>query len=173
MPQSPRRMTLFDVMILVAATAAGFATARACLNVMPGLRPAFAVRMTAVFVALALTLTLIPLRLRRPRPRRVGRDPGTVARCAVALALAFILIEMASHLSQPVPVRARAEPHYRVINLVFYLLRLDLYSPAVAGAWLALALSGRWRPARDWLDRAGRVLGVCWVISPFLAAWAP
>jgi hypothetical protein len=174
MSRGLRRITLFDAMILVAATAAGLATARACLvHVMPRSSPSFAVRMTAVFVALAVTITLIPLRLRRPRPRRPGRHPGMVASCAVALALAFILAEQASSWLEPVPAPARAEPHYRAINLVFNLLRLDLYSPAVAGAWLALALSGRWRPERDWVDRAGLALGVCWILSPFLAAFVP
>jgi hypothetical protein len=91
----------------------------------------------------------------------------------VALALALILAEQAISWLQPVPSRARAEPHFRAVSLVFSLLRLDLYSPAVAGAWLALALSGRWRPERDWLDRAGRALGVCWIVSPLIASWSP
>jgi hypothetical protein len=164
-------MTLSDAMILVGVTAAGLATARVCLRVMPGSDPAFAVRMSAVFVALALTIALIPLRLRRPRPRRPGRHPGIVACCAVALALALILAEQANSWLKPADGPALAVPHYRTINLVFDLLRLDLYSPAVAGAWLALALSGRWRPERDWFDRAGRALGVCWIVSPFIVLW--
>jgi hypothetical protein len=85
--------------------------------------------------------------------------------------MAFILAEQAGSWFRPVPAPGRFEPHYRAINLVFNVLRLDLYSPAVAGAWLALALSGRWRPERDWLDRAGRVLGVCWIVAPFITAW--
>ena len=34
---------------------------------------------------------------------------------------------------------------------------------AVAAAWLTLALTGRWRPRPDWLDRAGRALGTFWI----------
>jgi hypothetical protein len=34
---------------------------------------------------------------------------------------------------------------------------------AVAGAWLALWLSGRRRPERMWIDRLGRVLGWLWL----------
>jgi len=173
MPPTLRRMTLSDAMIVVAVTAAGFATARACLRVMPGSDPAFAVRVSAVFVALAMTIALIPLRLRRPRPRRPGGGPGMVACCAVALAMAFILAEQANHWLKPAPGPSSAEPHYRTINLVFNLLRLDLYSPAVAGAWLALALTGRWRPECDWVDRAGRALGFCWIVSPFIVMWLP
>jgi hypothetical protein len=174
MRQHVRTLTIFDAMTLVAVTAVGFAIARLCLlQIMPRSSPAFAVRLTAVFVALGLTITLVPLRLRRPRPRRPGRLPGTLACCAVALALVFILAEQASAWFEPIPGPARFVPHYHAINLVFNLLRLDLYSPAVAGAWLALALSGRWRPERDWLDQAGRALGVCWIVAPFIAAWAP
>ncbi len=174
MRQPPRKMTIFDVMVLIAITAVGFATARTCLlHVMPRSHPAFAVRMMVVFVALSVTLILIPLRLRQPRPRRPLRYPGTVACCAVALTLAFILAEQASTLFKPVPNAARFGPNYQAIDLVFNVIRLDLYSLAVAGAWLALGLSGRWRPARDWLDRAGRVLGICWIVAPFIAPWAP
>ncbi|MFO0887763.1 MAG: hypothetical protein U0790_01310 [Isosphaeraceae bacterium] len=35
---------------------------------------------------------------------------------------------------------------------------------AVAVSWLTLALCGRWRPDRGWLDRLGRLLGVCWIV---------
>ena len=35
---------------------------------------------------------------------------------------------------------------------------------AVAAAWLALAVAGRWRPERSWIDRLGRVLGVAWIV---------
>ena len=174
MPLPLRRMTISDAMILVGVTATALATARVCLvQVMPRSHPAAAVRMTVIFVALALTITLIPLRFRRPRSRRPGRHPGTVACCAVAMALAFILAEQASTWLKPVPAPARAEPLYRTINLVFNVSRLDLYSPAVAGAWLALALSGRWRPGRDWLDWAGLTIGVCWIVAPFIASWVP
>jgi hypothetical protein len=35
---------------------------------------------------------------------------------------------------------------------------------AVLGSWLALALSRRFRPERSWIDRAGRALGLYWVL---------
>jgi hypothetical protein len=164
-------MTVGDTMILVAVTAAGFATARACLPVMRGSTPAFGMRISATFVALALTIGLIPLRLRPPRPRRLGRNPGMVACCAVVLAMAFILAEQAISWLNPATGAALVVPHYRTINLVFNLMRLDLYSPAVAGGWLALAMSGRWRPEPDWLDRAGCALGACWIVAPLIASW--
>lgn len=33
----------------------------------------------------------------------------------------------------------------------------------VAVVWLLLALSGRWRPEKSWIDRLGRLLGVVWI----------
>jgi hypothetical protein len=33
----------------------------------------------------------------------------------------------------------------------------------VAVIWLLLALTGRWRPERSWIDRLGRLLGVVWI----------
>ncbi len=34
---------------------------------------------------------------------------------------------------------------------------------AVMGAWIALALSGRWRPEPSWVDRSGCLLGMLWL----------
>jgi hypothetical protein len=169
MAQPSRRMNLSDAMILVAVTGAALGIARGCLlYIMLKPLPSYAARLTVVFVALALTISLIPLRFRQPRPRRPGRHPGTVACCAVAMALMFILVREAISWLHPVPSTYGLPPHYRAVNFIFNLDRLDLYSLAVAGAWLALALSGRWRPEPDWLDRAGRVLGLLWIVSPLL-----
>lgn len=37
--------------------------------------------------------------------------------------------------------------------------------PMVLGAWIALLIQGRWRPRRTWTDRAGCILGVCFVLT--------
>ena len=41
----------------------------------------------------------------------------------------------------------------------------------VAGAWLALALSRSWRPEPCWIDRIGRILGICWFVETACAFW--
>ncbi len=41
---------------------------------------------------------------------------------------------------------------------------------AVAAVWVLLALSGRWRPEKSWIDRVGRLLGVLWILISFLTA---
>ncbi len=35
----------------------------------------------------------------------------------------------------------------------------------IGGAWLALILARAWRPERSWIDRAGRFIGVFWIIA--------
>jgi hypothetical protein len=47
--------------------------------------------------------------------------------------------------------------------------RVWISAPIVAGAWLALILTTRWRPAPDWVGKAGRVLGICMVLAHFIS----
>jgi hypothetical protein len=42
--------------------------------------------------------------------------------------------------------------------------------PAVAAVWFVLALSGRWRPERSWIDRLGRLVGASWIVISILTA---
>jgi hypothetical protein len=35
---------------------------------------------------------------------------------------------------------------------------------AVATAWLAQYLSGRWRRSADWIDTLGRLVGAAWLL---------
>jgi hypothetical protein len=41
---------------------------------------------------------------------------------------------------------------------------------AVAGVWMVLAISGRWRPEKSWIDRGGRVLGLTWISITIMTA---
>jgi hypothetical protein len=41
---------------------------------------------------------------------------------------------------------------------------------AVLASWMTLALSGQWRAARGWVERFGRVIGVCWILTAFMVA---
>jgi hypothetical protein len=40
---------------------------------------------------------------------------------------------------------------------------------AILGGWVALVLSGRWRPEPSWIDRAGRIIGVTWIAAVVLS----
>jgi hypothetical protein len=60
--------------------------------------------------------------------------------------------------------------------LLEILQRLVFDVPAaytVAAGWLTLALLGRWRPEKSWIDRLGRVLGVGWIIANVLQHSVP
>jgi hypothetical protein len=169
-----RRFTIADGMILVAAMAAGLALARAgpmewmawtgsgwfgkARRLLHG---------SATLFAAMMSLGLIIVRLRRPRPRlvRVMRQPGMVASCAAAVALAVTALGWTS---------------YDVIHTGGWSARDSIarycrihgakFGPAVGAAWLGLWFAGRWRPERGWIDRAGRALGVFWLVS-LLFAW--
>ncbi len=39
---------------------------------------------------------------------------------------------------------------------------------AVIASWVALALARRWRSERGWIDRAGRAVGLLWIVLLFL-----
>jgi hypothetical protein len=109
------------------------------------------------YVALGMVAMLM-LRLRRPRPglRRISRQPGAVA-CAAGTAavLAGVVIVVARHLfadGNPLWLEAYDWPPVEA-----------RVPAAVIAAWIALAVSRRWRSEPSWIDRAGRVLGAYWV----------
>jgi len=192
-PTDRRRITLFDVMALIAATAIGLAIARvgwppqalgpgatapAAPSRPSGYKSRMAVMPTLQRIAPAFSCmaawsgALLASRLRPPRPRwrRLAGQPGTIA--AIATLLVWLI---------------EAPP---IVWLSWYDGRFGWSSPtrlaqvaanstvmlghhaglAVAIAWLTLALGGRWRPERSWVDRSGRVLGVAWIASAILCA---
>ena len=98
-------------------------------------------------------IAILTLRLRAPRPpwREAAIQPGVWACVAPLVAL----------LSLPAMGRYFA--------LEFSPLILPT---AVAAAWLTLALCGRWRPEPSWVDRAGRGLGLGWLVLLLLGPWS-
>jgi hypothetical protein len=100
---------------------------------MNGLPPAV---MTFLF---AYAFTLLALRLVSPRPpaAELLRQPGLWASAGLVLGVALMLT---LRLFQPA-----------------------IFPSSVALAWLGLALSGRWRAERSWIDRSGRIVGACWL----------
>lgn len=101
---------------------------------MNGLPPA------AMAFLFAYTFTLLALRLLSPRPpaAELVRQPGLWASGGVVLGVASML---ALGYFQPLVLPA-----------------------SVALAWLGLVLCGRWRAERSWVDRAGRLVGACWLV---------
>jgi hypothetical protein len=93
------------------------------------------------------TFILLALRLLSPRPpaAELARQPGLWA-CAAAVLGAALMIALGYY--QPVVLPA-----------------------SVALTWVGLALSGRWRSERSWIDRLGRAVGACWVAMLPLCAY--
>jgi hypothetical protein len=87
----------------------------------------------------AYAFTLLGLRLLSPRPpaAELVRQPGLWASGGVVLGVAAMLI---LRYFQPV-----------------------IFPGSVALAWLVLALSGRWRGERSWIDRSAKIVGACWL----------
>src|SRR5262249_20666667 len=122
----------------------------------------------------AWTVAVLIMHLRPPRPSfgRLMRRPGAVA-CLASFAFALIIAGMLAIIA----VEANfVGPGERLIDLprrpimVYVVLYCKLIGIAVAGAWLALAASGRWRPEPTWIDRLGRALGLTW-IAVSLVTW--
>ncbi len=187
-PRDGRRLTLGDLMVLVGAPTLGLAACQAVVRTMldgqtslvdllriPDVWTAPDVALRAInLVGLALTVFgpwtfLLPiLRLRRPRPRwrRLTLQPGLTACLAatfgMALSLAVIGLTLFTRGFMPA---AWGRTWFDWLRL-FLLDELVGYAGvSVASAWSLQALSGRWRPTPDAIDRLGRAVGVLWIVA--------
>jgi hypothetical protein len=181
----PRPFGLTDAMILVVAAVAALSVNR--LN-WPGFvqrwrHPVDAHDSIEHILDLVMphlaagTIALLVIRLRSPRPpcRRLARQPGTVA-CMVGLAVLLAIAcwlgmtavtgrvpEFSEHATRAGGHSAGSFPLFPFSgrSLVAYGDRIGF---AVAGAWLSLWLSGRWRAEPTWIDRLGRTVGWLWLL---------
>ena len=169
-----RRITISDVMALVAVTAVSIVAARYMLSLMklpPGWWGVSALMGSSAAV-LTATLAFIPLRLRFPRPQgeRLWRQPGWLACAAVVLALAISLTQLV--LYEVAFILIRLGPSQLNLASLFRSLLLGLPTKAVfsvAAAWATLGLVGGWESEKGWVDRLGRLLGLYWLSYPILA----
>ena len=192
MPKPPRKFTLVDAITLVAATAAGLAGTRHgwkywgyawFWNLDRGWTASAVLRRLPTLLALGLpalvvfTAAILALRLRRPRPtlRRALLQPGASA-CVAALSV--VAVEVASYVASTCHDR---NSHGKLGQYLAYVwnntgvvveittqVLVRMSTPvglAVMATWLVLALGGRWRREPSWVDRAGRLLGFCWLAA--------
>ena len=166
-----RKLGLLDAMILVAAIAVWLAAIRYFGPAsrafesnpiwMPGeggwarLLPR---QICLLLFVLSLAIVLIGFRSPRGGRRRLFSQPGLTA-CASAVlgVLVHAFSEAVYH-------------HVALSNWLNFLPWAFLYrwpyaGPAVAGAWLTLCWTGRWRAERTAIDRLGQVIGVCWLVQ--------
>jgi hypothetical protein len=71
---------------------------------------------------------------------------------AVAVAAGFLVAFL---------IRAKYKPAWS--DYTAQAIDLNGTAKAIAAAWLILALSGRWRPERTWVDRLGCLIGLAWI----------
>lgn len=182
-----RKLTLLDLVVVVASIAAGLALLRWRLAFADVLRffrtisdavpwewsaGAFSLRLSGLLdlatpCALTGTFGVLILRLLPPRPRlpRLARQPGFVA-CVTYLAVAvfttvtvLVTLQTRGKLGQLKPIDVVA--YYMVASE----LAAHLGGLSVAVAWSVLWMNGRYRPEACWVDRLGRLLGFYWIAS--------
>lgn len=189
MSASERRpITLFDLMVLVTATAIGLSIVQfgwprqvAGVGIFSwpfttrgtGGYPSktwvlpIAWRVTPFLPCLAAwsgAFLVVRLRGPRPRRRRLVAQPGLVAAVASLSALAIesgLLIGSAWYDGRfrfMRPARINDFAQNGVVLLAHHA------GWAVIVSWLTLALVGRWHPERSWVDRWGRLLGATWIV---------
>jgi hypothetical protein len=175
-----RRLHMIDAMIFVAATATGIAWGRTDLvatvqaRVIPtgsifgghmNTRPVefadrvYTFRRGASRLLGCWTLAVLMVRLRSPRPRRF-RLMGQPGMLAVTTAMAYAVVGAAGFLLAFL-IRAKYKPTWS--DYAGQAIDLHATAKAIAAAWLILALSGRWRPERTWIDRLGCLIGLAWI----------
>ena len=173
-----RKFTLIDALVLIAALAIAFYPIRDYLDFVAdahflySLGPHWTVisiwrdgtLLSGLLAPLAVSLSLAVwvLRLKQPRPnwRRVFRQPGMVACTATIVETTIFLVKAVLSQYYLQVSAGYVAPLHRL-----WISRLPWNGEVVAIAWLVLWLSGSWRPEASWIDRAGRVLGVYWIIS--------
>lgn len=194
-PPPQRLFNLMDAMVLVAATAAGLGIARGISDELwrltnPLVRvgsigPALldAARWTVLaypflvaWTMALLLLTFLPRRF-RPIPDDPLNRPGTAACGAATIAIsigmvnltALFLVAMAR---SGTPLNSR-QIISDIIEATTHNIGVELGMPGlgVTVAWSMLALSGRWRSQPNWLDRAGRSVGLVWVVLMVIHPW--
>jgi hypothetical protein len=84
-------------------------------------------------------------------------QPGMLG---VATATAYAVVVAAGFLLALL-IRAKYKPAWS--DYAGQAIDLHGTSKAIAAAWLILALSGRWRPERTWIDRLGCLIGLAWI----------
>jgi hypothetical protein len=182
----PRKFTLVDAMVLIAATAIAFVPIRLFLwenwhfpeeHTVPEIwRTGLEINVSLVPLAVSLSMALWLLALKRPRPslRRVFRKPG-IAACTVTLvysllsSLGYLIFLRFSHALDRGTFN---DPASAMLWIRIGMQPIFLVGGAVASLWTVMWLGGTRYAERSWIDRAGRVLGVYWITTSVLFGWA-
>ena len=172
-PESRRRFTLIDGMALVAACAVGSAIPRLYDWAISGLdrgpfviSPAYDWYNIGLCWAMIASASLALLAAFGPRPpgaRRFAR-PGEVAMLMAPLCWAHALWKKGV-IDVSRPLFPGPSIHFGRYDWTFDVAYAGANATTIAilASWTTLLLVGAWRPAADWLDRSGRLLGGLWI----------
>jgi hypothetical protein len=171
--QPPRRFTLLDGMVLIAATALGFGAARTVwYSLTAWWNPWTTICEAITAVGLPLTFGVFGLFWRGPRPetRELALRPGFAACLAVGVPVAWRTFEVACWLISDAFLHGDHGPiDWSLPGVLTYWLNSILseasqHGTYVATVWFVLILGGHWKADRSWVDYAGRALGMFWIV---------
>lgn len=180
MPSTPptkrigRRFGLIDVMIFVALTAVGLLGTRVLMaatgiddTTFKDANPfrlslVMAMCLTPVLALWTIAVSVYGWPTRRRHDRR--RDPGYLGSLATLPALTIIT-------GFWIIANAFIYPRGGILNALPGLIT-GIAGGSVAGLWLTLKVTSRYRRGPDWIARLGLFLGLAWIIMTPLCIWA-
>ena len=155
---SPRRLNLMDLIILIAGAAGGFALGRRVVvtKIIFGYSSLRYVLDVVETCAIALTIAVLAIGLRQPRPAwpRLRKQPGFVACLAIVFSVVFDAFNALPFFCASAFHEVSSTVRYASLlgSIVDYRSR----GPAVLAAWSALVLSGAWSAGRGRRGVIGR-----------------
>jgi hypothetical protein len=166
-----KRFTVVDLALVASATIIGLTSARYTMVSLVELsrrpvpttfrRQEWETGIACVLIAWTLALVIARFRFPRPDFDHLGVQPGFVANCSVLLTVAIGIVWAALYGSTGSPLAMELVPILNFYRMIFTL----------GGAWLAMILCRRWRPEPCWIDRCGRIVGICWFVMTAWAFW--
>ncbi|SIO36337.1 hypothetical protein SAMN05444166_4109 [Singulisphaera sp. GP187] len=117
-----------------------------------------------LLVAGSATLAMIVLSMPAAERSQTLRNPGPLACFQVGFVVVLIAgLGLVQYLIDSDPDRI----HEIVMNSSIYVSGLS--GLGIAGCWITMAMMGSWRSEAFWIDRLGRLLGICWIVTlPFV-----
>jgi hypothetical protein len=176
---SGTRLSLAQLLVLVAAIAIGFAAAAAQAakgghQWVPGLSVVFdLIAGGYLFVPIVCVGLIIMEKMSGKTWRRLASQPGSVACFAIVVTTAFLFAHLIV-LRLIVAARMMRPPSIDFVSMRNHVwVYLPYAAPySVASVWVVLILSGRWRLTRNWVDLCGVLCGLFfltweWLFSLF------
>lgn len=162
--------TVVDGMLLIASTGVGLVLLREIYKEfdygVTGLSDLRRFGLLAQPLLLSWAVGLLAVgqhRLREPFWRRMRR-PGVLA-CLMAAAMTLMSLGVRYAAAYVARRRGLPDPFGFSYSTLVLVAQSSLATGfAILFSWATLLAAGAWRPSPDWIDRAGRLLGLAWVM---------